>query len=356
MTSYKENIMKDESGQTQISKATRIVSFLCGIALVIVIFVPIWRIQLDAPQYPEGLEMQIHANKLAGDVEIINGLNHYIGMRTLHKEDFVEFTVLPYIIGFFGIMGFIVALVRKKRLFYAWIIAFFLFAILAMVDFYIWEYEYGHNLDPTAAIKVPGQAYQPPLIGFKQLLNFGAYSIPAIGGWLMLSVGLALLCSLIFELRNHKPIFKCILCAKKRAGSILILLIISTGGCNVGPKPISFENDNCDFCKMTISDSRFGAEIVTKKGKAFKFDDLHCIKGFLQEGEVKSDEIGNIYFIDFSMPENLIEVSKSHLLQNDQLNSPMGSNTVAFGSKDSLRIYKTQFSGKELTWEEYLKN
>src|SRR3546814_13433505 len=91
--------MKDESGQTQISMITRSISILCGIALIIVIFVPIWRIQLDAPQYPEGLEMQIHANKLAGDVEIINGLNHYIGMRTLHKDDFIEFTVLPYKIG-----------------------------------------------------------------------------------------------------------------------------------------------------------------------------------------------------------------------------------------------------------------
>lgn len=348
--------MKDKSGQTKISKVTKIVSILCGIALIIVIFVPIWRIQLDAPQYPEGLEMQIHANKLAGDVEIINGLNHYIGMRTLHKEDFVEFTVLPYILGFFGIMGFMVALAKKKKLFYVWAIAFFLFAILSMVDFYNWEYEYGHNLDPTAAIKVPGQAYQPPLIGFKQLLNFGAYSFPAIGGWLMLLVGLALLCCVIFELRNHKPLFKCVLCAKKNAAPILIVLTISIGACGSGPQPINFENENCDFCKMTISDSRFGAEIVTKKGKAFKFDDLHCIKGYLQDGKIKPDEIGNIYFIDFSMPGNLIAEPKSHLLQNDQLNSPMGSNTVAFGSKDSLEAYKALFSGKEITWEEYLKN
>lgn len=348
--------MKDESDQTRISRTTVIISFLCGIALAVVIFVPIWRIQLDAPQYPEGLEMQIYANRLAGDVEIINGLNHYIGMRTLHKEDFVEFTILPYILGLFAIIGIVIALVKKRSFFYCWAIAFFLFAVLAMVDFYIWEYEYGHNLDPTAAIKVPGQAYQPPLIGFKQLLNFGAYSIPAIGGWLMLSVGLALLYSLISELKAHKSIFKCRLCVKKRGVSILMLLIICTGGCSVGPKPINFENDNCDFCKMVISDSRFGAEIVTKKGKAFKFDDLHCIKGFLQEGEVRTDEIGNIYFIDFSIPGNLMEVSKTHLLQSDQLNSPMGSNTVAFESEDSLKAYKAQFSGKELTWEEYLKN
>lgn len=346
--------MKDESGQTQISKITRYISILCGIALVVVIFVPLWTIQLDAPQYPEGLEMQIYSNKLAGDVEIINGLNHYIGMKTLHKENFVEFTVLPYIIGFFAVMGFGVALRNRKKPFYIWTIAFFLFGIVSMVDFYLWEYDYGHNLDPMAAIKVPGQSYQPPLIGFKQLLNFGAYSIPAIGGWLMLLVGLALMGCLIFELRNHKSFFKSMRSAKNVAAS-LIVLTVSFAGCSSGPQPIKFESENCDFCKMTITDSRYGAEIVTKKGKAFKFDDLHCIKGFLQDGEIRPDEVGHIYFIDFSVPGNLIEASTSYLLQNDQLNSPMGSNTVAFGSKDSLDVYKTQLSGKEITWKEYLE-
>ena len=67
-----------------------------------------------------------------------------------------------------------------------------LFVILAGVDFYRWNYEYGHNLDPNAAIKVPGMAYQPPLIGYKQLLNFGAYSIPDTGGWMLVGAGVLL--------------------------------------------------------------------------------------------------------------------------------------------------------------------
>jgi len=71
-----------------------------------------------------------------------------------------------------------------------------------MIDFWKWEYDYGHDLDPAAAIKVPGMAYQPPLIGFKQLLNFGAYSIPDIGGWLFIGVGLILVFIVIFELRR----------------------------------------------------------------------------------------------------------------------------------------------------------
>ena len=77
---------------------------MCGLALVAVLFVPLWRIELNAPQYPEGLMLLIYPDKLAGNVDIINGLNHYIGMKTLHTADFLEFTILPYCIGFFALL------------------------------------------------------------------------------------------------------------------------------------------------------------------------------------------------------------------------------------------------------------
>jgi len=175
-----------------ISSTNRLLLILCSIALLAVIFLPIWRIELDAAQYPEGLELQIYSNKLAGQVDIINGLNHYIGMKTLHADDFIEFTVLPYIIGFFALAFLGVALSRKRKLVYVLFGAFLLFGIVAMVDFYRWLYNYGHDLDPNAPIIVPGMAYQPPLIGFKQLLNFGAFSIPDLGGWMFIAVGVIL--------------------------------------------------------------------------------------------------------------------------------------------------------------------
>ena len=163
---------------------------VCGVALVAVLFVPMWKIELNAPQYPEGLGLKIYPNKLGGNVDIINGLNHYIGMKTLHTKDFIEFTVLPFIIGFFALSCFIVAFLNRRK----WLIVitslFVLFGVVAMIDFWRWEYNYGHDLDPTAAIQVPGMAYQPPLIGYKQLLNFGAYSIPDIGGFIFIVVGL----------------------------------------------------------------------------------------------------------------------------------------------------------------------
>lgn len=190
--------------KTPLNLITRIILFLSGAALFIVLIVPIWKIELTAPQYPEGLEMFIHADKLSGDIDIINGLNNYIGMRQIHENEFKEFLVLPYLIGFFAATIILVSILNKRKFLYVWFGLFLLFALVVGVDFYIWLYDYGHNLDPTAPIKVPGMTYQPPLIGFKQLLNFGAFSIPAIGGWLMIAVGAAVAGLVTFEYSTNK--------------------------------------------------------------------------------------------------------------------------------------------------------
>jgi len=182
----------------------RVVVFLCSLCMIMVLFFPIWRIELSAPQYPEGLALQIFAGKLGGDVEIINGLNHYIGMRTLHANDFIEFTVLPYFIIFFALLILITAIVNRNRLLYITTILFIAFSVLAMIDFWRWEYNYGHDLNPEAAIQVPGMAYQPPLIGYKQLLNFGAFSIPDVGGWFFIAAGVLLFACTIVEWRSKK--------------------------------------------------------------------------------------------------------------------------------------------------------
>lgn len=182
----------------------KILLIVSGVLLLLTIKLPIWRIELDAAQYPEGLELLIHSNKLAGQVDIINGLNHYIGMKTLHADDFIEFKVLPYILGAFALAFIYVGIRGRQRALKILFIAFVLFGIVAMVDFWIWEYNYGHDLDPNAPIKVPGMAYQPPLIGFKQLLNFGAYSVPDIGGWIIVGAGAVLLYCLASEWKTNR--------------------------------------------------------------------------------------------------------------------------------------------------------
>ena len=336
----------------KISSVSRILLILCAIALAVVLFVPMWRIDLDAPQYPEGLRMLIYANKLAGNVDIINGLNHYIGMKTLHVEDFPEFKILPWIIILFSVLLIAAAIAGKRKWINVIFILFVTFGVVAMIDFWKWEYEYGHNLNPDAAIIVPGMAYQPPLIGFKQLLNFGAYSMPDIGGWIFVSVGVILLGLVLFEWRRKK-----IIIASSPLLPIMVMLIslAALSGCSTQPQPIRIGQDNCDFCKMTISDHRFGAEIITKKGKVFKFDDEKCIIGFLNSKKVTEENIAGVYFVDFSIPAKLVNVNEAHFLQCPALKSPMGGNIAAFSNEDSLANTFQKINGNKISWEEMQK-
>lgn len=183
---------------------SRILILLAAIMLLSVIWLPFWKIELSAPQYPEGLVLKIWVDKLAGDVDIINGLNHYIGMRTLHAKDFIEFSVLKYILIALSVLAITVTALNKRTGMRIYFYLYIAFSILCLADFWRWEYNYGHTLDPTAPIQVPGMAYQPPLIGFKQLLNFGAYSIPDLGGWMYLGAGIALALAFFFEWKKVK--------------------------------------------------------------------------------------------------------------------------------------------------------
>lgn len=185
----------------KISTVSKVLLLIVAALFIGSIFVPMWQIELNAPQYPEGLVLKLHANKIGGDVDIINGLNHYIGMATLHTENFIEFKILPYVFAGFGLISLLLIFIAKRKVILVFFITYVVFIALAGIDFYRWNYEYGHNLDPNAAIRVPGMAYQPPLLGYKQLLNFGAYSIPDTGGWMLTAAGL-LLFAIIFKEYN----------------------------------------------------------------------------------------------------------------------------------------------------------
>src|SRR5690606_18140384 len=141
---------------------------------------------------------------LTGDVEIINGLNHYIGMATIHEEDFKEFVYLPIALMSFCAIGLVVLFVNRKSLYYVWTAIFVLLAGVSLYDFWRWEYDYGHNLDPNAPIKVPGMAYQPPLIGYKKMLNFEALSQPDVGGWFFAIAGVVLVGVCFYEWKRSR--------------------------------------------------------------------------------------------------------------------------------------------------------
>lgn len=163
-------------------------------------FTPLWQILMWAPQYPEGLQMKIWINDITGDVKIISALNHYIGMKHIEVSMFPEFKYMVYIVAFVLLTGLLIAVINKRALLWVYTSLIIAAGIGALVDFYLWGYDYGHNLDPTAPIVVPGMSYQPPLIGTKQLLNFTAFSGPDIGGWIFLGAGILAVGTLVYEL------------------------------------------------------------------------------------------------------------------------------------------------------------
>lgn len=169
-----------------------------AIALLGTFIAPIWRITLEAPQYPKGVTMYIWINKLSGDepgtLQNINILNHYVGMKMIEPESIPELRYFPAIIIGISLLGIVFGFINNRKLWITWGILLLILGTLGLYDFYLWEYDYGHNLADDAPIKIPGQAYQPPLIGSKMLLNFNAISYPHFGA---LFIGMSLICSFL---------------------------------------------------------------------------------------------------------------------------------------------------------------
>lgn len=326
------------------SNLSRIIIAVGSLVLIIAYFVPFWSIYLIAPQYPEGLSMQIWLNKLTGQVDIINGLNHYIGMRHIHAEMFPELKFLVYILGFYIIFGLIVAYTGNIRLLISYLILSVIGGIAALVDFYKWGYDYGHNLDPKAAIQVPGLSYQPPLIGHKKLLNFDAFSYPDIGGWIIIIVVAIFFMVWIFEWRKSR--------SPQLTTSPLVPAIgmmILFAGCTPKAEKISIGKDSCAECRMTIMDPKFGGEIVTTKGKVYKFDDTHCIALFLERRGVELSEIHQTLFVNYESNDSFIDVKDAEFVISSTLKSPMGGNAAAFPNAAAAARKSAQIEGSRVT-------
>jgi copper chaperone NosL len=194
-----------------VKKKSKILIYVASTLLILTFFLPLWSIELEAPQYPEGIGLEIWINQITGqkpnDLENINGLNHYIGMKRIEPDDIAELKIMPFIIGFMILFGFISAFIGKRYLVYTWIITFIILGAVGLYDFYLWEYDYGHNLNPQAAIKIPGMAYQPPLIGSKMLLNFNAISMPHISFYILVVAVILAAFALIIDKKNKEKSF-----------------------------------------------------------------------------------------------------------------------------------------------------
>ncbi len=337
---------------------------LAGICLLASLFLPLWHITLDAPQYPEGMGMYIWARSLTGqnpnDLDIINQLNHYIGMRPIVPEAIPELRIIAPLIGAFGILCLAAAF--RPRI---WILALLLLGLggagaLGMYDFWRWEYDYGHNLDPRAAIRIPGMSYQPPLIGTAKLLNFTSTSWPAAGGWLLFAAGGLLALALLLAWRTSRR--------SRGAGeplwrgfgggpvgySILALCATLASGCGrSGPGPIDWGMDACHHCKMALVQKGFAAQRLNAKGKVLRFDSIECLLADLKDRPGVSEE--RYYVSDLSRPEaSLLPAEEAAFLSGSRIASPMGGNLAGFASPDSALKYREQAGGDLVAWGELL--
>jgi hypothetical protein len=193
--------------KNNMSLTSRVLIVIAALALSSTYYLPLWTISLDAPQYPEGLGLEIWINQIQGqnpnDLNKINNLNHYIGMKKINPESIKELQIMPWVMRLVLLSGLVVGILGKRRLLTIWLIIFLLVAIAGFIDYYLWGYDYGHNLDTeNAIIKVPGMNYQPPLIGSKNLLNFKAISLPGLGGWVAIVSFLIGLTLWIIEFRR----------------------------------------------------------------------------------------------------------------------------------------------------------
>ncbi len=172
---------------------------IIGALLTLGLFVfPLWNITLEAPQYPTPLGMDIYINDFADanphDIKNINLMNHYVGMKYI-PEAIPEFKIFPITIIITCILGVLIGWKANYKWFLGWFILMFVLSAAGIYDFYLWEYDYGHNLDPKAIMKFTNpdgsvMGFQPPLFGSKDILNFRAHSYPQLGAYL-LALGMA---------------------------------------------------------------------------------------------------------------------------------------------------------------------
>lgn len=321
---------------------SRLTVALCALALISAYFIPLWQILMWAPQYPEGLEMKIWIDTLTGDVRTISALNHYIGMKHIEVEMFPEFGYMIYIVGFIIGFGLLTALVNKRIMLISYVGLLIVTGIAALVDFWLWGYDYGHNLNPEAPIIIEGMAYQPPLIGTKVLLNFTAFSGPDIGGWIFIIAALILFATLFYEIKVNKK--------------VMAMLLFPIAGmmtsCSTDPVPLEYGKDVCYNCKMTLMDNKFGAELVTKKGKVFKFDDINCLLNYYNAHEAEQVNYAHKLVIDFTRPGTLIDAGNSHYLRAEEIKSPMASQIAAFEDYELMKENMKKWKGIYLSWGE----
>lgn len=173
--------------QGELSRSTRLLVAVAALLLVPAAFLPVWKVTLHAPQYPQGLSLVIYPYEVTGEIQEVNTLNHYIGMQEIEPDEFPEFRFIPFFILRFLGLAVLAALAARVEIAALGWIDFVIFGVVMLADFQHWLHEYGNNLAPTAPIRI--QPFTPKFLGTTQVANFTVTSWPAAGALLMTFAG-----------------------------------------------------------------------------------------------------------------------------------------------------------------------
>lgn len=158
---------------------------VAALLIIVSIFTPWWRMEFFAPQYPEGLNIIVYPDELEGEIDQINALNHYIGMKNFSEANFPELSYLNYLIGGLALLVLLAGIIRKKAFLYSVIGVFIAGGILGVWDLRRWLKDFGTNLDPKAPIEM--DPFVPPILGENIVANFTTYSTLQLGSYLVVA-------------------------------------------------------------------------------------------------------------------------------------------------------------------------
>ncbi|MFJ5717077.1 hypothetical protein [Neobacillus sp. NPDC093127] len=184
--------MNDSSRKnSKLSITSSLLIGLSAILIVVSLFFPWWKMVFYAPQYPEGLNIIVYPNKLEGEIDIINGLNHYIGMSNFGAENFPELSYLAYLVGGLAVITLLTAILRNKKVLYGLISIFAIGGLAGVMDLHFALQKYGTNLSPKAPIKI--DPFVPPIIGQNTVANFVTHSLLGTGIYFVIAAFILLL-------------------------------------------------------------------------------------------------------------------------------------------------------------------
>jgi hypothetical protein len=178
---------------------------IAALLLLVSIFLPYWKLTLNAPQYPAGLSVEAFLNRVEGDVSEIDGLNHYIGMRPLAEA--AQFERSISVIGVVVLVLLVMAAVFVHNRWAALLaLPALLFPLIFLADLQFWLANFGQNLDPTAPLSSSVKPFTPPVLFTGRIAQFSTTAVPGPGLWLAIAASILILIGLYFHRRAYKPL------------------------------------------------------------------------------------------------------------------------------------------------------